>query len=66
MDYMIKDSKFGKNNEKCLYLQIEFKGRKHVIFTGSIVLLEMIQKVPKSDFPFKTIIIKEDEHFEFS
>lgn len=39
-DYRIEDSKF---KGKCLYLQISIGESKHVVFTGSMVLIEMIQ-----------------------
>jgi hypothetical protein len=65
-DYKIEDSKYG-DNKKCLSLQIEFDGEKRVIFTGSNVLMNMIQAVPRDGgFPFKTTIIKDDERYEFS
>jgi hypothetical protein len=66
LDYKIEDSKFGKNNEKCLYLQIELDGEKRVVFTGSVVLAETIQKIAKTDFPFSTVIVKENERYEFT
>lgn len=63
--YKIEDSKFeGKG--KCLYVQIEIDGDRRVFFTGSNTLMELIQQVPKANFPFKTTIIKENERFEFS
>lgn len=65
-DYRIEDSKFNKNNSKCLYMQIGIGDTKHVVFTGSTVLLELIQQVPKSEFPFTTTIVKENERFEFT
>jgi len=65
LDYHIEDSKYG-SNKKCLYLQIEINETKYVVFTGSVVLTDTIQKVPKNEFPFKTTIVKEDERFEFT
>ncbi|MGE0636011.1 MAG: hypothetical protein AB7G44_03480 [Bacteroidia bacterium] len=64
-DFRITDSQYGKNNEKCLTLQIELNGKHHVVFTGSISLMDMIQKVPKAEFPFTTTIEKENERYEF-
>lgn len=63
LDFKITDSKYSG---KCLYLQIEYKEEKRVIFTGSRFLREVIEKIPKSEFPFKTTIIEEDERYEFS
>lgn len=66
-DFRLEDSKFDKNKSgKCLHLQISITGEKHVVFTGSDVLIDLIQQVPKSEFPFTTIIVKEGEHFEFT
>ncbi len=64
-DYRIENSKYGENN-KCLYMQISVGDTKHVLFTGSVVLIETIQQVPKDEFPFLTTIIRENERFEFT
>lgn len=67
VDYMIEESKFPKNKSgKCLYLQIELNNEKHVVFTGSDVLINQIQQIDKNKFPFSATIIKKGEHFEFS
>jgi hypothetical protein len=63
MDYRIEDSKY---QGKCLHMQIEIGETRHVVFTGSGVLIEMIERVPKMDFPFITTIVKENERFEFT
>ncbi|KXK47575.1 MAG: hypothetical protein UZ05_CHB002002199 [Chlorobi bacterium OLB5] len=64
--YKVTDSKHFEN-KKCLHLQIELDGEKKVIFTSSNTLLSMIQSVPKdSGFPFKTIIIEDEERYLFS
>lgn len=65
-DYKIVDSKYEKGNGKCLHLQIEVAGNMQVVFTGSAVLMEMIDRVPKSEIPFKTTIVREQERFEFT
>lgn len=65
-DFKIENSKYEKGNGKCLYMQIQLNNVKHVVFTGSTSLMETIQKVPKSAFPFKTTIIKDNERFEFT
>lgn len=62
----IEDSKYGKNKSgKCLYLQIEVDNQKHIVFTGSDVLIESIRQVKPEDYPFLTTIIKDGECFEF-
>lgn len=66
VDYRIEDSKYGNGSSKCLYMQIQIGETKYVVFTGSVVLIELIQQVPKGDFPFLTTIIKENERFEFT
>lgn len=65
-DYRLEDSKFGKNNSKCLYMQIGVGEEKRVVFTGSKALIETIEQVPKNEFPFVTTITKENERFEFT
>lgn len=70
VDFKIEDSKVKsfqeKGSDKCLHLQIRYKGELRVIFTGGSALIEMIQKVPKSEFPFSTIIIKDNKRFLFT
>ena len=65
LDYKIEDSKV-KAGTKLLILQLVKSGTHHVLFTGSTILMQMIEKVPKDKFPFTTIIIKESEHLEFT
>lgn len=64
-DYKIKTSKFKEGTE-CLTLQIEKNKVKHVIFTGSTILAQMIKQVPKAKFPFITTIKRENEYYEFT
>ncbi|AOW08727.1 hypothetical protein [Flavobacterium gilvum] len=63
--YKIEDSKV-KQGTKLLILQLEKSGTKHVLFTGSTILMQMIKQVPEDKFPFKTTIVKESEHLEFT
>ena len=66
-DYKIENSRFTeKGNGKCLHMQIAIGEQKYVVFTGSKVLMDTIEKIPKSEFPFKTTIIKINDHFEFT
>ena len=63
--YRIENSKYeGKG--KRLDLQIKIGDITHVVFTGSVVLMDQIQKVPKDSFPFETTVVKENERFEFT
>lgn len=64
-DYRIEDSKV-KAGTKCLTLQIEVSGSKHVLFTGAKFLIQTIEQVPRENLPFKTTIIKENESPQFT
>ncbi len=65
--FRIEDSKYAKeNNDKFLCLQIILNEENRVVFTGSGVLMDMIQRVPENKFPFKTKIIKEEKRYEFT
>lgn len=65
LGYKIEDSKV-KPGTKLLILHLEKKGTKHVLFSGSTILMQMIKQVPEDKYPFKTTIIKESEHLEFT
>lgn len=62
--FKIDNSKF--NDGKCLHLQIEMNTIKHVVFTGSTMLAEAIQQVPKEGFPFSTTIVSENDMYFFT
>ena len=64
-DYKVEPSKHRENTQ-CLHLEFEMNGQKHVLFTGGVILIQMIQKVPKGEFPFMTTIVKENEYYEFT
>jgi hypothetical protein len=70
LDFKIEDSKIEKYKNKgagkCLYLQILHKNEKWVIFTSGSALMEVIQKVPRTCFPFNTTIIKENRTYKFT
>lgn len=63
IDFMIGPSKYPKKEgDQCLQLQIRYENQLRVVFSGSVYLQQMIQKVPRADgFPFLTTIIKEKE-----
>ncbi|TSE03396.1 hypothetical protein [Aquimarina algiphila] len=65
LDYKIENSKH-KENTKCLTLQIEKDNEKRIIFTGSTILIQQIESVPKDRFPFETTIVNDNEYFEFT
>ncbi len=56
-----------KENTKLLTLQIEKQNVKRIIFTGSSVLMEQAEQIPKDKFPFiTTIIIGDNDRYEFT
>jgi len=65
LDFKIKDSTQTPGT-KYLTLQIENKGFRNVVFTGSKVLMNQIQKIDKADFPFMTTIKGDNEFYEFT
>lgn len=65
INFKVEPSK-KKEGSDYLTLQIEKNGVKHVVFTGSIILIQLIKKVPLDNFPFVTTIVKEGEHLEFT
>ena len=66
LDHKVEPSKIDKAYDKCLHLQIEFGGEKRVVFIGSKVLIDIIEQIPKSEFPFTTKIIRENGRYEFT
>ena len=62
-DFKIEPSNFSGNR---LCLHIELNGTEHIVFTGSNVLMETIERIPRNAFPFETTIINNNERFEFS
>ena len=65
LDYKITDS-IKKAGTLCLHMQLEVDGQKRVNFTGAQALIETIQKVPPEKFPFSTIIVKDNDRYEFT
>lgn len=65
LDYKIEPSK-KKEGTELLTLQIEKSGEKRVVFTGSVILMQMIRKVPEDKFPFQTTIKGDNEYYEFT
>lgn len=63
--YKIEDST-AKTGTKYLQMQIRVKDEMRVLFTGSVNLQQMIQRVPDNGFPFTTTIIKQDERYDFT
>lgn len=66
LNYKIKDSQYNKSNsDKYLHLQIQLDDIKYILFTGSNVLIEQMEKY-KDEIPFVAIIMKIDKYFTFS
>lgn len=65
-DYKIEASKFDRGTGKRLVLQIQIDGKDHIIFTGSSVLMDMIQQVNKNELPIRTTIVKDNKLFRFT
>ena len=66
--YKITDSKAfpDRGTGKCLQLQIEHAGEKHVLFTGATGLIQTIQLIPEDAFPFATTIEEQGDRFLFT
>ncbi len=69
-EYKLESSKVKsyqeRGSDKCLYLQISLNDQKYVLFTGSVCLIEQIEQVPKSNFPFTATIVKDNQRLIFT
>lgn len=64
--FRLDASKYPKNKSgKCLCLQIQVDNEQRVIFTGSDVLISIMEQVKQEDLPIGTKIVQEGEHYEF-
>ena len=63
--FNVNKSKYHNNSGNCLKLQFEHDGTKHVLFTGSNVLINQIERY-QSEIPFISTIIKVDKFYTFS
>jgi hypothetical protein len=63
--YRIAPSKV-KDGTRCLHLQIEYKNEMRVVFIASEVLMGLIERVPKNDFPFAATIVNNEGRYEFN
>lgn len=65
--FSIDNSRFPeKGNGKRLTLQFLIDSRERVVFTGSVQLQDLIQKVENHNFPFSTTIVKQNKGFRFT
>jgi hypothetical protein len=60
--YRIKESKYPKSSSKCLMLQVILDDKKFVLFTGSVVLSEQMEKY-QAHLPFLATIRKIDRYY---
>lgn len=66
-DYSIVPSKYqDRGNGKCLRLELKVNDKDRLLFTGSGVLMELVEKIPKDRFPVTTTIVKKNRRFEFT
>ncbi len=69
MGYKIGKSKYKNKNKNedtnYLSLQIEIEGEKYVVFTGSQVLSEQVEKY-EDKIPFLAKIVKIDQYYSLS
>ncbi len=64
--YRIRESKFNdRDHGKCITIQFTVDGIQKILFTGSEVLMNQIEKY-KEEIPFSTIIIKNQRYYTFS
>ena len=66
----VLDFKVGPSTAKpgtdCLTVQIEKAGEKRIFFTGSKVLIDQINRVPKEKFPLVATIKGDNDYYEFT
>lgn len=64
--YKISDSKYSKgHSDKVLTLQFKLNGENRILFTGSNVLMEQVEKY-KDEMPFVATITKVNKFYTFS
>ena len=64
--YKISDSKFAKKStDKVLTLQFKLGGENRILFTGSNVLMEQVEKY-QDEMPFVATITKVNKFYTFS
>jgi len=65
LNFKISKSRFPEKCENYVTIQFECKDEKYIIFTGSRVLTEQLEKY-KGELPFLTKIVKRDKYYTFS
>lgn len=65
LSFKVSKSRYPEKSEYYVTIQFEFENKKYVIFTGSKVLKEQLEKY-KDKLPFWARIIKRDKYYTFS
>lgn len=65
LGYQVNKSRYKGNNDTCLKLQFELDGAHYILFTGSTVLINQIEKY-QDEIPFRAVIKKIDKYYTFS
>jgi len=66
INYSVKTSKYPKNNSgKYLTLQLRRENRRYVVFTGSDVLIEQMEKYG-NELPFLSTIRKINRYYSLT
>lgn len=68
VEILIIGSRLSKSkylDKRCLTIQFELENKKFVLFTGSDVLINQIEKY-KNEIPFSTTIRKINKYYSFT
>ena len=65
-DYRIEDLTYGSANGKLLSLQFKIGEHYQIILSDSKILIDTIQLVPKTGYPFTTTIVLDGQRLKFS
>ena len=63
--YVVTKSKYKSSGDMCPKLQFEVDGARYILFTGSNVLINQIERY-HDEIPFITTIKKVDKFYTFS
>lgn len=63
--YVVTKSKYKSSGDMCLKLQFEVDDARYILFTGSNVLINQIERY-HDEIPFITTIKKVDKFYTFS
>ena len=65
--FEVTPSKYPRpGRERCLKMQIEINNEKRVMFLSAESLISVLEQLSDEDFPFKTVIKKNQKRFEFT